>query len=288
MDGGMGRELERIGAPFRRPEWSALALMEAPEYVYQAHNSYINVGAEIIITNTYAVVPFHIGQEQFETNGRNLIKLAAEIARKAANESNHTVQVAGSLPPAFGSYRPDLFIEEKASDIYLPLIEEQNDDVDFWLAETISSTKEVKFIANILKNNPKPLWISYTIRDREGQEIPPQLRSGETIEDAVQTALGIKAEAILFNCSQPEEMEPVLEIIDKKNINTPYGVYANAFEPIRRDQKANTDDAIIRDDTDPDTYLNFAQKWKEQGATIIGGCCGIGPEHIEALKALNY
>lgn len=62
LDGGMGRELKRIGAPFQQPEWSALALMEAPAFVSQAHNAFIQAGTDIITTNSYAVVPFHIGK----------------------------------------------------------------------------------------------------------------------------------------------------------------------------------------------------------------------------------
>ncbi len=283
----MGRELERMGAPFRRPEWSALALMEAPKYVTQAHNSYIDAGAEIIITNSYAVVPFHIGQERFDKDGRKLIHLSGQLARQCADAAKTKVLVAGSIPPAFGSYRADLYIEEKADDIYLPLIEEQNDNVDFWIAETLSSTREAQKIASLLNENPKPLWLAYTVKDRDGRDLLPQLRSGENIETALETAKDLKAAAVLFNCSQPEEMEPVLEIVQKYNLDLPYGIYANAFEPIRRDQNASCQNAIIRDDAGPRTYLKFAQKWKKQGATIIGGCCGIGPEHIKTLRQLN-
>lgn len=69
LDGGMGRELERIGAPFRQPEWSALALMEAPEMVRRVHEDYIRAGAKVITTNSYALVPFHIGEGRFRARG---------------------------------------------------------------------------------------------------------------------------------------------------------------------------------------------------------------------------
>lgn len=287
MDGGMGRLLLSMGAPFKQPEWSALALMEAPEYVGQAHKAFIEAGAEIIITNSYALVPFHIGQERFDTHGRDLIKLAGEIADNSVKESGKNVKIAGSIPPAFGSYRPDLFIEDKAEAIYLPLIEEQDPYIDFWLAETVSSIKEAKKIGSLLKNNDKPYWISYTLKDREDKDIHPQLRSKETIEDAVNAALELNAATILFNCSQPEEMEPALEIIQKMEIDVPYGVYANAFEAITRDEKANNHVTTIREDNSPENYLNYAQKWKNMGASVIGGCCGINPEHIRELSKLN-
>lgn len=287
MDGGMGRLLKDMGAPFQRPEWSALALMDAPEYVTQAHNQYIEAGAEIIISNSYAVVPFHIGQERFDERGFELIELAAKLARQSADKAPNEVKVAGCIPPAFGSYRPDLYIEDQAENIYKPHIKAQESYVDFYLAETISSTKEAKKIASLLKDSPKPIWLSYTVLDRQGEDVPPQLRSGETIEEALNVAQDLGAEAILFNCSQPEEMVPVLRYLQKSGIKMPYGVYANAFDPIRKDQKANSEETTVREDTTPDNYFAYGQQWRDLGASIIGGCCGIGPEHIKKLTELN-
>lgn len=287
LDGGMGRELKAMGAPFRQPEWSALALIEAPECVTSAHQNFINAGAEVITTNAYAVVPFHIGQEIFDSDGRKLIKLAAQLARAAADKAGRKVLVAGSIPPAFGSYRADLYIDDKAKEIYMPLIEEQAEYVDIWIAETMSTVREAEKIASLLKQYPKPLWLSFTVKDRQGENLPPQLRSGETIEDALKVAQNLNASAILFNCSQPEEMTAVLDIVQRAKAPLAYGAYANAFEPVTKDQEANNHQAILRKDTEPENYLTHAQKWKSQGATIIGGCCGIGPSHIQALSALN-
>jgi S-methylmethionine-dependent homocysteine/selenocysteine methylase len=72
LDGGTGRELARRGAPFRQPEWSALALMEAPDFVSAVHQSYVEAGADVITTNSYALVPFHIGADRFAAEGAAL------------------------------------------------------------------------------------------------------------------------------------------------------------------------------------------------------------------------
>jgi S-methylmethionine-dependent homocysteine/selenocysteine methylase len=63
------------------------------------------------------------------------------------------------------------------------------------------------------------------------------------------------------------------------------GVYANAFPPQRVDATANATLLEIRADLDPEGYLGFAKAWVARGATIVGGCCGIGPEHIRRLRA---
>ena len=79
LDGGMGRELQRRGAPFRQPEWSALALSEAPEAVIAVHTAYIEAGAGVITSNSYAVVPFHIGEERFANEGFALAATAGQL-----------------------------------------------------------------------------------------------------------------------------------------------------------------------------------------------------------------
>nr|WP_314092937.1 homocysteine S-methyltransferase family protein [uncultured Shinella sp.] len=109
LDGGMGRLLERLGAPFRLPEWSALSQIEAPDYVTRAHQAYVESGADIITTNSYGLVPHMLGEERFSTDGRALADRAGRLARAVADAAGRRVLVAGSLPPPFESYRPERF-----------------------------------------------------------------------------------------------------------------------------------------------------------------------------------
>lgn len=108
LDGGMSRELMRLNAPFKQPEWSALSLYEKPSAVQQVHEEFIKAGAQIITTNSYAVVPFHIGEQRFHADGKMLSDLAGRLAKSAVKNSGVlTTKIAGSLPPMFGSYRAD-------------------------------------------------------------------------------------------------------------------------------------------------------------------------------------
>jgi S-methylmethionine-dependent homocysteine/selenocysteine methylase len=284
LDGGMGRELSRNGAPFRQPEWSALALIEAPQYVRQAHDAYIDAGAQVISTNSYAVVPFHIGESRFQESGASLARLAGSIARAAADASDNPVRVAGSLPPPLGSYRPDLFEPVEAARILRVLIEALSDDVDLWLAETQSSIAEVRLVAELLNDDPRPRWFSFTLDDSLNAQGLAQLRSGESVKDAVIAATELNAAAVLFNCSPPEVMSAAL-LEAAAHSAVPLGVYANAFEPSDNKRGANVGISQLRRDTQPPNYLRWANEWVDQGASIVGGCCGIGPEHIAALSA---
>lgn len=291
LDGGMGRELKRMGAPFRQPEWSALALIEQPDTVAVAHRAFVDAGAEVITTNNYAVVPFHLGVERFERDGRRLTALSGEIARGVAGSASAPVRVAGSLPPLFGSYRPDLF-DPAGARRYLPrLVEDLEPHVDLWLGETIGSLAEFSAVVTALRDSPLPLWASFTVSDEPGDE-GRVIRSGETIEQVAAAVAVSPAEGLMFNCSQPEYISLAVERLaewgSRQGGLPRYGAYANAFTPRPPTAEANSDNAELRDDMDADAYLSFVRRWLDHGATLVGGCCGIGPEHIAAINELLH
>lgn len=289
LDGGMGRQLKAMGAPFEQPEWSALALMKAPEYVTKAHHQFIDAGATVITTNNYAVVPFHIGEQRFQTLGDELTQLAGRLAREAADTAN--VKVAGSLPPLFGSYRPDLFQADGAVDLYKGIVGNLNATVDVWLAETISSVDEALAIQAALHGTQQPFWLSFTLSDDviDGHAV---LRSDESISQVVNTLTksdGKTVDAILFNCSQPEMITLALAELQQccaeRGLTLQSGGYGNAFTPRGKQAEANSDVAEMRDEITPQLYAEVVGDWINSGANLVGGCCGIGPEHIAELSA---
>jgi len=293
LDGGMGRELAKRGAPFRQPEWSALAMIEAPDAVLDVHTSFIQAGAQVITTNSYALVPFHIGEERFEKEGLALAKRAGEVARQAVIH-NANVRIAGSIPPLFGSYRTDQFEPDRVEEIALPLIKGLQSNIDFWLLETQSLIAEVVAVKHIIDEQTqekKPLWVSFTLEDSDVTE-QPCLRSGESVETAIHAMVKLGAEAILFNCCQPEVIESALIVAKRAlelthNNHIQLGAYANAFPPQPKDATANAGLDKIRGDLSPKEYLHWVNVWVDSGASLLGGCCGIGPEHIAVLSQ-NY
>jgi homocysteine S-methyltransferase len=288
LDGGMSRELVRLGAELRQPEWSALALMESPQIVRRVHEEFITAGADVVTTNSYALVPFHIGEERFRTDGRRLIALAGRLAREAADAAtDRKVLVAGSLPPVFGSYEPQLFKPDLVQDYLSVLVEELAPFVDLWVGETLSLVAEAEAVQNAVAGSGKPFWISFTLEDAPDAEMrPASLRSGESVADAARWIAGSEASALLFNCSRPEVMRRSLEAASaafaKEGRRIEIGVYANAFAA-EEDGAANETLHTIRDDLSADRYSHFACEWAQSGATIIGGCCGVGASHILRL-----
>jgi S-methylmethionine-dependent homocysteine/selenocysteine methylase len=289
LDGGMGRQLERIGAPFKLPEWSALALIETPHLVQRAHEQFIESGAEIVTTNSYAIKPHQIGPARFEAEGLALADRAGRVARAAADGAGRPVRVAGSLPPVFESYRPELFNAAGAPEILDVLVAGLGPHVDFWLIETQSSTEEALAAIAATAPYPKPVWVSYTLKDEVGRTGPSELRSGETVREGVDKAVTAGAVAILFNCSQPEVMEAAvaaareaLVAIDRTDVTI--GVYANAFAAEVASDEPYAGISEIRADVTPARYGDWAARWIAAGASIVGGCCGIGPEHIAGIR----
>ncbi|KAF1061265.1 MAG: Homocysteine S-methyltransferase [Pseudomonas citronellolis] len=286
LDGGMGRELQRSGAPFRQPEWSALALTEAPQAVVGVHAAFIRAGAQVITCNSYAVVPFHIGEQRFAAEGQALAATAGRLAREAADAASG-VRVAGSLPPLFGSYRPDLFQPERVSEVLTPLLQGLGEHVDLWLAETQSAIQEVRAIHAHLPRDGKPFWVSFTLRDDEIDDVP-RLRSGESVSEAAEAVAALGVQVLLFNCSQPEVIGAAIDVaretFQRLGADIAIGAYANAFPPQPKQATANDGLDELREDLDPPGYLTWARDWRQRGASLLGGCCGIGPEHIAELK----
>lgn len=287
LDGGMGKELQRMGAPFRNPEWSALALMDDPGFVAEAHANFIAAGAEVITTNAYAVVPHTLGPERFAQRGADLAHLSTHIAKAAAEEADHPVAVAACLPPLFGSYQPQQFNEDLALEHYKILVEAQDEHIDIWLHETISSLIEFETGNDSIRKYrtrsfDAPIWASFTLDDSKEE---PTLRSGEPLKQVIRT-VNSKVDAVLFNCSRPETISRAVQaactLLDGTQMRV--GAYANAFVDVHlEDQNGNTP---LRNDLNPESYLGYVEQWISAGATLIGGCCGIGPEHTQAIR--NY
>ncbi len=296
LDGGMSRELQRLGAELKQPEWSALALINAPDIVRQVHAEFIEAGADVVTTNSYALVPFHIGEERFRKDGASLIALSGRLAREAADASGRKVTVAGSLPPIFGSYEPQNFDASRVQDYLGVLVENLDPFVDVWLGETLSLIAEGEAVRQAVAKTGKPFWISFTLDDDTAQVngAEPKLRSGENVRAAAEWAAGSGATALLFNCSKPEVMKAAVETaattFKEKNASLEIGVYANAFEGEQGETAANEGLHSTRADLTDDIYSRFACTWADAGATMIGGCCGIGAAHIHkvagALRAL--
>ena len=288
LDGGIGRYLKEIGAPFQQPEWSALALMEDPSSVKVAHQAFVDAGSQVITTNSYAVVPFHIGEDRFVERGAELIRLSGQLAQQVKQAAGETVLIAAGIPPVFGSYNPNEFVHDDAVAMLEVFKQNLLPYTDIILAETQSSIAEVTAIQSVFGDCGQPLWISMTLEDEPVTVEESRLRSGELLRDTLESINFQCVDAVLFNCSQPEVMAEAVKLAaEMLPSGKDIGVYANGFRPITNTIDANDGYSVLREDLTPQDYLAFAEHWQQLGATMVGGCCGIGPDHISLLKRLN-
>jgi S-methylmethionine-dependent homocysteine/selenocysteine methylase len=287
LDGGMGRELHFRGVEVPETIWSAASLLSDPEVVQQIHQDFIKAGADIITTNTYGVIASDLAKVGLGKRFKELNKLACTLAANAIKAAGKKVAIAGSLPPLRGSYRPDLVGPlDEIEMLYEEQVAILAPHVDLLICETMSSGREALAAARAACKTGKPVWIAWAL----SEDRPVTLRSGETIEDAIQLVADLPVSGYLGGCSAPESITSLIPRLANTGKRW-FGGYANTFTPIPKDWELNGNkesDGLLnyRDDLTPLQYGRHAADWLEKGATVVGGCCGTRPAHIAEIRRL--
>lgn len=279
LDGSIGQEAVKRSGDRATPLWSTSVMLEKPGVIQGIHADYFKAGATIATTNTYAVLPDRLAMYDMEDRLDALLEQALKEAEAA--RSDNTQRIAGSLGPMRASYRTDFQISfEDTAAAYKRLIDVMDPRVDIYIIETVSSLHQAEATLRAAALGTKPVWLSLSVDDDDGTK----LRSGEALADAGALVHQYGPEAVLLNCSRPEAIAAGLDIL--KTFGKPFGAYANGFTRISAGflKDAPTVDALEqRKDLGPEDYADFAMGWVAQGATIVGGCCEVGPAHITEL-----
>ena len=274
LDGGMGQELVHRTGDNPTALWSTRVMLDNPGLVAEIHRDFRAAGATVQTTNTYA-----IHHDRLEGTGLEDQFTALHMA--ALQEANDMPVVAGSIGPLIASYRPDVHPEhDVAVPLYTEVAQLLAPKVDLIICETVASIAMGKAVLAAALTTGKPVWLAFTVDDTDGSK----LRSGEPVSEVLQFT---DANAILINCASPEAITTSMDILAKGDL--PFGAYANGFTKISDGflkENPTVDALTARTDLDPDAYGVFAMGWIAQGATIVGGCCEVGPAHIEKLAGL--
>jgi S-methylmethionine-dependent homocysteine/selenocysteine methylase len=304
LDGGTGEELFK-SIPDDRKIWSAIALVN-PKYhdcLQGVHRSFLNGGCNAITTNSYGVVP-GVGFDNQEIT--KYVDLAGQIARRACQSHSTDAFVFGSLGPLIESYRPDKIMEhddgvvcyERACMALAP-------HVDAFLAETMSCVEEslqvveaVGKVSKLHEQMSRPIFISFTLSPHG------TLRNSVCVTNGIRTLLeGVKTLGndvvllgVLFNCCEPESLTLALASITSdsellrmmEDSKIVLGAYANRLTQV--DPLWSLSESVapqpLRTDIGVDQYWeDFVRVWIDDfGVKIVGGCCGITPEHISCIR----
>ncbi len=288
LDGAVGSELERLGAPMHDEAWSGAALGSHPKLVEKVHRSYIEAGADIITTNTHASARHVLARAGFGDKVCEWNTLAARLALAARDEyaCARTVFVAGAVSN-LGNWRElDRNSLRKNYRELVGILAESG--VDLILLETLAAgVDDVLLAIEATVDCGLPVWVSLTsLVDRTSGEVMLGIEESQQhgddslsigrLDAAVRKIMAAGGSALLVMHSQFKATGPALQVC-RETYDGTLGAYANAGYW----QRPNW--AFV-DQVTPDEYADEAMTWVEIGAQIIGGCCGIGPDHVRAIR----
>ena len=266
LDGPVGTLLERRGFQLDPSQWSAPAVHRDPELISQIHRDYADAGATIHTSNTFRTKHRNVGDRWLELT-QNAVRLSRDSV-----PNGHLV--AGSIAPLNDCYRPDLS-PVNAFDEHLQMAHALKDaGCDLLLCETFANVWEAVQAVQAGVKVGMETWVSFSAGPEANLISPAQVGLG------ARKCVDVGATAVLVNCIPSDATHAYVKAIADRKLNVPIGAYANAgMSPDGTSWNEEKSDGAAE-------YLGHAQTWVNEGATIIGGCCGTGPEHILACKEL--
>jgi len=290
LDGGMGQELLARGMIPKGTLWSANAILDKNYHrlLRETHRDFVKAGAEVIVTTTFTTRRKRLKENNIEDKFEYLNKKAGEIAQEIKKEFPN-ILIAGGIPPQELTYEADERNEEDITKTFNEQARLLNPYVDFFYFDVWSSIKEFKCGIKAIKEFKKPYLIGIHIS--EGTKLP----SGEKISD-IKSILDDQLLGVMLSCVSPENYEKNLEEI--KNLNVPFGFKLNGFITTKpkdgytssyfKNSGGNPNEFLgQRHDLTPDVIGKIVKNFKQNGATILGGCCETRPAHIKAMAELK-
>jgi len=291
LDGGMGQELLARGMEPNGTLWSANALLQDKYHklLLDTHLDFINSGAEVIVTTTFTTRRMRLRDNNVEDKFEYLNTKAGEIAKKAKNLNPH-VLVAGGLPPQYLTYEADTRSDNEISENFYEMAKLLDPFIDFFYFDVLSSVREFKLAIKAIKSFNKPYLVGAHIS--EGVKLP----SGENISDIISKIEHKNLLGLILSCISPENYEQNLNEI--KNLGVPFGFKLNGFvttkpnsgytNSFKKSKTGNPNEFLgHREDLTPENMALIVKKFKDAGATILGGCCETRPEHIREMAKLR-
>lgn len=278
LDGAGGTALEDQGIDTSGPLWSAHALQTHRPRVVDLHAAYAKAGAQVHTTISFRTHPGLFTGQDGEEAWRATLHSAVDaveagLVQADANRQEHWI--AGSMAPVGESYQvkgiPDDHVLENEHNAQALGLQEAG--VDLLLVETMVVVREARIAVQAAHRTGLPVWVSFVVGD-DGR-----LLSGEPLEAAVEAVQDDGADAVLINCASPHNTTRSVPVL-RDAARVPWGAYANA-SPGGPAQGWG-------ERVGPETYARHAKEWIEQGARIIGSCCGSDPRYPRVLADLAH
>ncbi len=276
IDGATGTEIERRGVPQLDNAWNGGGALSHPEILRAVHEDYLRLGAEIIISNTFATHYYALRDageaERFEAYNRRGVELAIE-ARD--NTQKPDSLVAGGISYwSWSGNHPGLEDLKTATERQVEIIAAAG--AELFLLEMMIDIDRMLILLDVARSTGLPVWVGFTCQP-DAQGIV-RLRNGEPLSDALAAIEDRQVDLVNIMHTEVEDIDACLEVL-QSHWSGAVGVYAHSSDSV--DHRWVFDDTIS-----PADYCNAAQRWIDRGVRVIGGCCGIEPRHIEQLARL--
>lgn len=289
LDGGTGTELQRRGVAMDPEAWCGPATLKNADVLERIHRDYIAAGADVVTANTFASSRLMLGPAGFAERLEEINRTAIGAAHRAREASGRVdVLVAGSLshmcPVVGGTARSDLArapSEAEMADAFGELAGLLRDEgCDLILLEMMYHPERMAPAFKAATQTGLPVWAGFSARRGADGRVLGFAPERETpFEDIVQVLndFSVQAAGIMHN---PANVIGDAIAILRGAFTGPLMAYPDSgyFEmPHWR----------FEDVIPPDELMRFAAKWVEGGVQIVGGCCGLSPDHIAALGPLK-
>lgn len=282
LDGGTGTDIQRRGATMSGDTWCADANLTNPEIVRDVHKDYVACGADIITANTYATSPLlfsHIGRE---ADVNRIDAIAVKLAKEAAEGTG--VCVAGSMstmrPMQSGSDRNNLAHEWSEADARALFSMKANGlkaaGVDLIMMEMMRDTDYAVWASEAALATGLPVWIGVSAEKAEGGGLQGWGRADCPFEDIVAGLAALQPDVMCVMHTSPNDTGEAIRVL-RKHWKGPIATYPECGY-------FRSPDWEFVDVIPPAELVRQSRDWQHAGASIFGGCCGIGPDHIAKLN----
>jgi homocysteine S-methyltransferase len=281
LDGGLATQLEAQGCDIGSELWSASLLSSNPAAVVAAHRAYLNAGAECIATASYQASRESYASHGFSHDEADALMLSSvALAKRARDEAHSNAAIAASLGPYgamlhdgseyTGDYGVSSDVLRKFHAPRLQLFDVAGADVI--ALETIPSLREAEVLVDLTRALNTPVWISFSCCDDR------HICDGSKLTDAAELfAAHPTVIAVGINCTPPQFAPDLIRGLCASAPGKHALAYPNSGESY------NASDNSWSGTVTPGDCATAAIEWIDVGAKIVGGCCRMGPEHIQAM-----
>jgi homocysteine S-methyltransferase len=283
IDGAMGTELEHRGVTMSNKSWSGASLIESPEAIVAVHEDYIRAGAEVIITNTFAVAPFVLEDLGYGDSIDATISGAVDLAKRARDACGIDVAIAGSIAnSSVRNHSRDPQDRLPSHDTMVANAVRMAEALakggcDLIALEMMQEDHMAPAALEGAKTVGLPVWLGVSCAWNETRdELVGCAFPDVTFRAILDSLLPLAPDAVNVMHTDVDATGPALEQV-KRGWSGTLGAYPNSghFTP----PNWNFVDIIS-----PEDLVREARGWVDQGVTILGGCCGLRPEHISVLR----